>query len=179
MSGRGHRASLPAGGHARPEYLAGDGDGALVVRHYNHEGRVREYDFTALPVPGAMQASLAALFAARCTPDRWSVHVSSGTSWLHLQRFAEFLGCQEPTPRDVDELTPGMVRQWRAGLPAGTGGYNTFRVISSLLRDDARLQAGPVADELARRSKAPRSRGRFQRMTSRCSPRSRARGSQS
>jgi hypothetical protein len=158
VSGRGQRAALPADGHARPEYLVADGQGGLVVRHYNREGRVREYDFAALPVPAPMQASLAALFAAQCTPDRWSVHVSSGTSWRHLQRFAEFLACQERPPRDLDELTPGMVRQWRAGLPAGTDGYHAFRVISSLLRDDARLQAGPVADELARRSTAPRSR---------------------
>jgi hypothetical protein len=77
VSGRGRRAALPAGGHSRPEYLAGDEKGALAVRHYNREGRVREYDFTALPVAAAMRASLAALFAARCTPDRWSVHATS------------------------------------------------------------------------------------------------------
>jgi hypothetical protein len=158
VSGRGHRAALPADGHARPEYLVADGQGGLVVRHYNREGRGREYDFTELPVPAPMQASLAALFAARCTPDRWSVHVSSRTSWRHLQQFAEFLAFQERPPRDLDELTPGMVRQWRAGLPAGTDGHHAFRAISSLLRDDARLQSGPVADELARRSTAPRSR---------------------
>jgi len=158
VSGRGHRAALPEDGHARPEYLVADGLGGLVVRHYNLAGRVREYDFATLPVGAPMQASLAALFAARCTPDRWSVHVSSGSSWLHLQQFAEFLAGQEPEPRDLDELTAGMVRQWRVSLPAGTGGYNAFRQISSLLRDDERLQTGPVADELARRSKAPRSR---------------------
>ena len=41
--------------------------------------------------------------------------------------------------------------------PAGAGGYHAFGLVSSLLRDDDRLQAGPVADELARRPKAPRS----------------------
>jgi hypothetical protein len=158
VSGRGHRAALPEGSHARPEYLVADGQGGLVVRHYNREGRVREYDFTELPVAAPMQASLAAPFAARCTPDRWSVHATSETCWLYLRQFAEFLARQQRPPRDLDELTPGMVRQWRAGLPAGGGGYNTFLMISSLLRDDARLQAGPVADELARRLKTPRSR---------------------
>ena len=74
VSGRGRRAALPAGGHARPEYLVADGQGGLVVRHHNREGRVREYDFAQLPVPAPMRASLAALFAARCTPDRWSAH---------------------------------------------------------------------------------------------------------
>ena len=51
-----------------------------------------------------------------------------------------------------------MVRRWRAWLPAGAGGYYAFGLVSSLLLDDESLQAGPVADELARRSKKPRSR---------------------
>ena len=74
VSGRGRRAALPEAGHARPEYLVADGQGGLAVRHCNRAGRVREYDFTALPVAGPMQASLAALFAAWCTPGRWSTH---------------------------------------------------------------------------------------------------------
>jgi len=158
VSGRGRRAALPAGGHARPEYLVAEGQGGLVVRHYDREGRLREYDFAQLPVPVAMQASLAALLAARCTPDRWSAHWSSEQPWLQLRRFAQFLACQEPSPRDLDQLTPAMVRRWRAWLPPGAGGYYAFGLVSSLLLDDARLQAGPVADELARRSKKPRSR---------------------
>jgi hypothetical protein len=130
----------------------------VVVRHYNREGRVREYDFAELPVAAPMQASLAALFAARCTPGRWTVHSTSAGSWRHLRRFAESLARQQRPPGDLDELTPGMVRAWRAGLPAGVGGGHAFRAVAGLLRDDARLLAGPVADELARRFKAPRSK---------------------
>ncbi len=156
MSGRGHRASLPAGGHARPEYLIADGQGGLAVRHYNREGRVREYDFASLPVAGPMQASLAALFAARCTPDRWSVHATSRGVWICLQQFAGFAGRQQRPPRDLDELTPGLVRLWRESL-AKAGGATAFGVVSGLLRDDARLQEGRVADELARRYRASRS----------------------
>ena len=47
------------------------------------------------------------------------------------------------------------MRQWRESLPAAAGGYRAWRSVSGLLRDDARLQAGPVADELARRCKLP------------------------
>jgi len=155
MSGRGHQAALPENGHARPEYLVTDGQGGLVVRHFNREGRVREYDFTMLPVPAPMQASLAALFAARCTPDRWSAHVTSGNHWLLLRRFAEFLASQGPVPRDLDELTVGMVRRWRDWLPKGPGNRKVAWVVCALLRDDERLQAGPAADELARRRKQP------------------------
>ena len=158
MSGRGHRASLPAGGHARPEYLVADERGAVVVRHSNREGRVREYDFSQLPAAGPVQASLAALFAARCTPGRWAAHATSAGAWLLLRQFAEFLARQQRPPRDLDELTPALVRQWRESLPAGAGGYRAWRSVSGLLRDDARLQAGPVADELARRRKLPPSK---------------------
>lgn len=155
MSGRGRRASLPADGHTRPEYLIADGQGGLIVCHYNRAGQVREYDFAALPVPSAMQHSLAALFAARCTPDRWSVHATSETSWLHLRRFAEFLARQPSVPRDLDELPPELVRSWRRSM-TDPGERNAFRMVCSILRDDARLQEGPVADELARRYGAPR-----------------------
>jgi hypothetical protein len=158
VSGRGHRASLPAGGHARPEYLVAGERGAVVVRHGNREGRVREYDFSRLPAAGPMQASLAALFAARCTPGRWAAHATSAGAWLLLRQFAEFLARQQRPPRDLDELPPALVRQWRESLPAGAGGYRAWRSVSGLLRDDARLQAGPVADELARRRKLPPSK---------------------
>jgi hypothetical protein len=155
VSGRGHRAQLPKDGHARPELLVADGRGGLVVRHYDREGNLREYDFAALPVPGPAQASLAAVFAGRCTPGRWSTHVTSENMWIRLRQFAEFLAAQPRPPRDLDELTPQLIRQWRAGLPTG-GSYTIFRVIGGLLRDDARLKHGPVADELARYHKLPR-----------------------
>ncbi len=103
-----------------------------------------------------MQASLAALFAARCTPDRCPVHATSRVCWIYLQQFAEFVERQRRPPRDLDELTPGMVRLWRASL-GKAGGANAFSMVSPLLRDDARLQEGQVADELARRYRAPKS----------------------
>jgi hypothetical protein len=156
VSGHGHRAALPAGGHSRPEYLAGDEKGALAVRHYNREGRVREYDFTALPVPAAMQASLAALFAARCTPDRWSVHATSRRTWIYLRQFAGFLDGLRQQPRDLDELTPELIRLWRESL-SEAGGAAAFKTVSGLLRGDSRLREGHAADELARRYRAPRS----------------------
>jgi hypothetical protein len=157
VTGRGHRAALPAGGHARPEYLVADGQCGLLVRHYNRDGKVREYDFTKMPVAGPMQASLAGLFAARCTPDRWSAHATSRAYWIYLQQFAEFVSGQPRPPRDLDELTPRMVRLWRSSL-GKVGGASAFWAVSSLLRDDVRLQEGQVADELARRYRAPKSR---------------------
>lgn len=157
MSGRGHQAPLPLAGHARPEYLVPDGLGGLVVRHYNREGRVREYGFSSLPVAEPMRRSLAALFAARCTPDRWAAHATSESAWLYLGQFAEFLAQQQRSPRDLDEFTAGLVQRWRESLLAA-GGHNAFRTVASLLRDDARLQTGRVADELARRFKLPRSK---------------------
>ena len=43
-----------------------------------------------------------------------------------LRQFAEFLARQQRPPRDLDELTPPLVRQWRESLPAGAGGYTAF-----------------------------------------------------
>jgi hypothetical protein len=121
----------------------------MIVRHYNRQGRVREYNFASLPVAEPLQRSLAVLFAARCTPGRWSTHATSETHWVHLRQFAESLAREQRPPGDLDELTQRMVRRWRDGLPLASG-YNSFRTIGGMLREDARLHEGPVADELAR-----------------------------
>ncbi|TVZ06298.1 hypothetical protein EAS64_02375 [Trebonia kvetii] len=153
MTGRGHRAALPDGDHARPDYVTTNEQGGLVVRHYNRHGQVLEFDFSELPVAPPMQASLAALFAARCTPAYWSVHRTSKTAWVHLRSFAQFLAQQQRPPRDLDDLTPELVRQWRSSCD-----YMCWIVIAAMLRADARLQAGHAADELARRRKPARSK---------------------
>jgi len=151
VSARGRRASLPAAGHARPERVVEDGQGGLLVRHYDAEGRVREYSFASLPVAEPMQRSLATLFAARCTPGTWASHETSAAAWLSMQRFAKFLSLQQEPPRDLDGITVRAVQQWREN-----GDQRAFDVLSRLLRGDPRLQTGPVADELARRRKAIR-----------------------
>jgi hypothetical protein len=103
-----------------------------------------------------MQAPLAALFAARCTPDRWSVHATSRRTWIYLRQFAGFLDGLRQQPRDLDELTPELIRLWRESL-SEAGGAAAFKTVSGLLRGDARLREGHAADELARRYRAPRS----------------------
>jgi hypothetical protein len=153
VTGRGRRAALPDGGHARPESLVTNEQGGVIVRHYNYQQQVIEFDFSELPVAPPMQASLAALFAVRCTPVRWSVHATSKVVWVHVRRFAQFLARQERPPRDLEELTAAHVRQWRASCD-----YPCWIAVAGLLRDDARLQAGQVADELARRRKLSRSK---------------------
>ena len=156
MSGPGHRASLPAGGHARPEYLAAGEQGTWSCGTTTAKAVSGSTTSRSCRSAGPMQASLAALFAARCTPGRWAVHATSMAAWHFVRQFTEFLARQQRPPRDLDELTPALVRQWRESLPAAPTGYRTWRIVSGLLRDDARLQAGPVADELARRRKIPR-----------------------
>ncbi|WP_329564354.1 hypothetical protein OG711_38420 (plasmid) [Streptomyces uncialis] len=154
MSGRGRRASLPPADHVRPEPLAVDG---LVVRHYNKRNQAKVYDFSALPVAESMQHSLAVLFAARCVPGHWSRHSSSKANWERLSRFATFVSKQESPPRDLDELTGALVKRWRTSLGGTMGDYNTYASTIGLLLDDERLQSGPVADELAKRIKVPKS----------------------
>lgn len=153
-SRRGRSASLPSADHARPEYVAPDG---LVVHHHNSAGRVKEYDFSTLPVAEPMQRSLATLFAARCIPRRWTVHASSTMYWRQLEMFTAFLSRQMRPPRDVDELTASLIERWREHALATVGGYTTFTAVTSLLRGDLRLQTAPVADTLSRRAPRPRS----------------------
>ncbi|RBM18629.1 hypothetical protein DI005_18195 [Prauserella sp. PE36] len=127
------------------------------MHHYNSAGRVQEYDFAALPVAEPLQRSLAALFAARCTPHHWTVHASSTMYWRQLETFTIFLSQQARPPRDVDELTASLIERWRESVLATAGGYTTFTAVTSLLRGDPRLQTGPIADTLARRAQRPRS----------------------
>jgi hypothetical protein len=155
VTGRGHRASLPDGGHARPEYLIEDEQGGLTVRHYNRHGQIREYDFASLPVSATMQHSLAAVFAERCTPGRWASHNTSSSEWRYIQRFAKFLAGRIRPPWDLDDLTVRLVQEWREAT-LREGDHRAFTRTSSLLRDDSRLQAGSVADELAQRRKVVR-----------------------
>ncbi|MEU6885628.1 hypothetical protein ABZ918_10520 [Streptomyces viridosporus] len=155
MSRHGRRASLPPGDHTRPEPLD---PGGLVVRHVDRNGRVRAYDFATLPVAEPMQRSFAMLFAARCTPNRWGSHRSSRLTFQLLGKFTAFLSGLERPPRDVEELTTAQVKQWRLSQAGTAGGHNAITRVGSLLRQDARLASGPVADELAVRTQRPKSK---------------------
>ena len=158
VSGRGHRASLPAGGHARPEYLVADGQGGAGraplqprgpgpgVRLRVAAGRRADAGARWRPCspPGARRT------AGPCTPrpeECGSACGSSRSSWpASSGRRATWTSSRRR-----------LVRHWRESLRRRAGGHNAFGVVSGLLRDDARLQEGPVADELARRYRASRS----------------------
>ncbi|MFJ9321080.1 hypothetical protein [Streptomyces globisporus] len=146
---------MPDASHKRPETLSADG---LVVRHYNAHNRVREYDFSTLPVTEKVQRSLAALFAAQCRAGRWNSHDSSESPFQGLRAFATFLSQLEDAPRDLDELSAAQLKRWRVSQSGSNGGYYVFTSTARLLRGDARLQSGPVAEELARRMRKPKSR---------------------
>lgn len=112
-----------------------------MVHHYNRDGRVKDYDFSTLPVAEPMQRSLASLFADRCVPHIWGVHSSSENNWMHLEQFAAFLSQQDHRPADLDELTVALVKRWRQA-----SNHRKFTMV-----------AGLVADELSRRTARPKS----------------------
>lgn len=153
MTARGRRAALPSNDHSRPDYVSPEG---LLVSHYNRAGRVKHYDFGTLPVAEPMQLSLAALFAARCVPARWSAHTTSTGIWFCVQGFARFIAEQQHPPRDLDGLSVDLLKRWRQHTVKNSP-YRVVHATMALLRDDARLQVGPVADELLRRVKIPTS----------------------
>jgi len=146
MSPRGRTASLPPADHTGPPRITADG---LVVHHYNQLGRLKVYDFSQLPVATAMQRSLAALFAARCSPDVWATHITSHSHWKYVMRFATFLSSLEEQPDDLQDLTAPVMKRWRVSLSSAPAGCNTLNGVGKLLRSDARLQSGTVAEELA------------------------------
>ena len=150
MNTEGRRAVLPPGDYARPQPLATNG---LVVRHYNNKGRVREYDFSTLPVADSLQRSFAALFAPHCVPEAWAAHRTSQFYWQYLWQFGEFLTGQDNPVADLDDLTAALLCRWRKSLESKD--KRPFTVLARLLQTDPRLQSGPVADELARRVKRP------------------------
>lgn len=154
MSRRGHRAELPPAGFAADPPLAASG---LVVTVVNKAGHEKAFDFTSLDVPGPMQASLAAAFAAQSR--RWSGHASADGYWRRLRLFSRFLAGQGDAPVDLDGLTVALLKRWRAAHIGTNDGRHAMAVIRALLRQDPRLRSGPVADELARRIPNPRPSG--------------------
>jgi hypothetical protein len=155
VSGRGHQASLPPGGFTAKPPLAASG---LVVTVVNKAGHEKAFDFVGLPVPGPMQRSLAAAFAAQSR--RWSGHASADGYWRRLRLFARFLSGQADPPDDLDGLTVALLKRWRAAHVGTNDGRHAMAIIRALLRQDPRLRSGPVADELARRIPNPRPSGK-------------------
>ncbi|MCO1575532.1 hypothetical protein M8C13_07140 [Crossiella sp. SN42] len=111
---------------------------------------MKEYDFSTLPVAEPFQRSLATLFAARC--DRaWSRHITSKIKYFHVAAFTTFLSQQDRPPQDLDELAATTMKRWWQSVQSTSTGRQRFGTVTTLLRGDARLQTGPVAEELARR----------------------------
>ncbi|MGW2784920.1 hypothetical protein ACWC3X_27260 [Streptomyces populi] len=119
----------------------------------NKAGHKREFDFADLPIAEPMQRSLAVAFAAHSR--RWNSHSTADTYFLKLMIFARFLSGLEHPPQDLDELTAAILKRWRAQHVATNTGRITLSSVRTLLRRDARLDHGPVAEELARRVPKP------------------------
>jgi hypothetical protein len=150
MTGKGHRAVPPPAGYQVEPALTGQG---LVVTVVNHDRRAKAFDFATLPVPGPMQRSLASVFAEQSR--RWNSHLSAVTYWDKLLIFARFLSECEGPPADLDAVSAAMLKRWRAKNIGSNTGRNTLSAVRTLLRRDRRLQAGAVAEELARRVPQP------------------------
>lgn len=146
MSGRGHRATLPPVDYRAKSPVGPDG---LIVTVVNKDGASQKFDFAELPGTEPLQRSMAALFARQSR--HWSSLNSARTYWRACTVFARFLSGLDHPPGDLDELTPAVLKRWRAQQVATNGGRNWMSMVRALLRHDPRLSAGLVAEELARR----------------------------
>ncbi|WSQ82717.1 hypothetical protein OG725_37090 (plasmid) [Streptomyces sp. NBC_01213] len=150
MSGRGRKAVLPPAGHRADEPMSSNG---LVVTVTNRAGFKQEYDFAELPVPAAMQGSLAVVFAAQARG--WTSHGSAIACWRQVRVFAKFVSGLECPPDDLDGLTAAMLKRWRAAQIGTNDGKKALVTVRALLLRDPRLATGAVAEELAKRIPMP------------------------
>lgn len=152
--GHGTRAALPAGGHQRPAVLD---DGGVIVVHVSEKGDQRAlYDFSRLPVPAALQRSLAALFARQAGPTGpWRSIASSREAWRLLGTFARWLAALKAPPGDVDQISPATWNQWRVSRASNVMGDRQVGKVGALLRLDSRLPAGTREATLKRVARRP------------------------
>lgn len=145
--GRGRKAALPPADYAAPEVL--DPLTGVVVSHRDRDGHVRDFDFAKLPVADRFQHSLAVLFAARSR--RWGSHDTADGIFRQLRAFAKFASQRARPPQDLNEVTAALAKAWWEQQKHTQGGRQAFRNVAGLLREDPRLQKGPVSEELSRR----------------------------
>ncbi|AQW50744.1 hypothetical protein ACIQPP_19655 [Streptomyces violaceusniger] len=155
MSGRGRKGTLPAAGFSRLPVL-GDGPGDLIVLHTTKQGASKAYDFGQLPIPQAMQRSLAVLFAGKCAGGSWTSLRSSEAIWRYLKTLSEYLAELDNPPDDIPDLTAGTWSAWRLSRNVKTEiGYNQIMATQLLLRADHRLPQ-QVREVMARRLPEPK-----------------------
>ena len=141
MSGAyGVRATLPSDGHRRPAVLD---DGGVIVVHVSEKGDQRAlYDLSRLPVPAALQQSLAAVFARQAGPaGPWRSTASSREAWRLLSSFARWLAALKDPPGDIDQISPAIWNQWRVSRAPNAMGDRQIGKVGALLRLDSRLPA--------------------------------------
>ncbi|MYQ81642.1 MULTISPECIES: hypothetical protein [unclassified Streptomyces] len=148
MSPRGRKAVLPpAGFQATPR----TDDTGLKVTVVNNRGASKVYDFavlTELGVPEPMQVSLARVFAAQSR--RWNRHSAATSYWSAVRAFALFLRDQGHPARDLDEVSPAVLKLLRNTFTMAPGKRLNLGNLLRLLRRDPRLNQGLAAEELAR-----------------------------
>jgi len=115
----------------------------VIVVHVSEKGDQRAlYDFSRLPVPTALQRSLAALFARQAGPTGpWRSIASSQEAWRLLGSFARWLAALEPPPGDVDQISPATWNQWRVSRAPNVMGDRQVSKVGALLQLDSRLPA--------------------------------------
>ncbi|TSE01602.1 hypothetical protein FOS14_03455 [Skermania sp. ID1734] len=129
----GSPAALPSDGHRRPSTLDHTG---LVVTHICEKGDTSMvYDFATLPVPTALQRSLATAFATQAAAGGpWRSVVTSQEVWRLLKIFTKFLAAQPHPTGDITDLSVATWNTWRISRPDTASGRRQITKIGALLR---------------------------------------------
>ncbi|MFG3052540.1 hypothetical protein ACGFZP_16490 [Kitasatospora sp. NPDC048239] len=145
--GPGRRAALPPADFTAPPTR--DPLDGLLVHHRDRDGHERVFDFSTLPGAEPLRRSLAALFATRSA--RWGSLGAADGMFRYLKAFTTFADQRAHPPRDLHQVNTALVKAGWQQQKHTWGGRDAFQAVASLLREDERLQSGPVLEELARR----------------------------
>ena len=159
-TGPGRRAASPAHAYEPPAGVRDLDDGQRVVAFHGDDGRRRQFDLSALPLPG-WHGALAAAVAARTGPAGGLRTLAAATTgWGSVSRLVRFLGSLPQPPPTPDQLTPAHLEDFHAHR-VRTAPTMALRDLaearmlftSPALRD---LVAVEVLDHVQRRLPAPR-----------------------
>ncbi len=152
MTGRGgHRATAPDGGWRPVERI--DAVNPTLVRFIEERtGRVKEFDFSGLPVSAGMRQWLARTFARRTGPRSGIKRTRSAVScFMILRLFAESLAEADKQVAGPEGLSAGQIAAFRLRH----GGAEKVILVRSVLRDDPELPEPARTALLARPPRRP------------------------
>jgi hypothetical protein len=138
----GRRAALPAEGWQPPERFPAGGSSTVVRFIEEGTGWSRDFDFSTLPAPAAVQRWLACAFARRTGPRSGVRRLKSAKSIYGVCRLLARVLSEAGTPvNGPGQVTGAHIAQFVLRHAGMSSGRTDLIELRALLRDDPRLPA--------------------------------------